>query len=213
MRPMELGVARADSRAAYPCLPTRRFGEAAGAVENHCPVGSVGRPYCAGGKHQMCWCRTSLRAHCRGSSHLAITRCRDGSSPIASALAVSAPALFVSFSHHACRRDEALRSESTKLSDQITGLAAVAGFCPGHTCRTFFHTTRDAIAAHVDEGCTLQEKDLEVRPLCVFRLNQPLHAIVPATIRQPSTPPERSITTDTSDLQACDLPIFRLSVL
>lgn len=112
------------------------------------------------------------------------------------------------------RRGAEIRIDaSTELSDQITGLAAVAGFCPGHTCRTFFHTTRDAIAAHVDEGCTLQEKDLEVRPLCVFRLNQPLHAIVPATIRQPSTPPERSITTDTSDLQACDLPIFRLSVL
>ena len=130
MRPMELGVARADSRVAYPCLPTRRFGEAAGAVENHCPVGSAGHPYRAGGKHQMCWCRTSLRAHCRGSSHLAITRCRDGSSPIASALAVSAPALFVSLTPclQARRGAEIRIDKSTGLSDQITGLAAVAAF-------------------------------------------------------------------------------------
>jgi hypothetical protein len=50
MRPMELRLARADSRAVYPCSLTRRFGEAAGAVENHYPVGSVGRPYRAGPK-------------------------------------------------------------------------------------------------------------------------------------------------------------------
>ena len=48
LRPMELRLARADSRAAYPCPLTRRFGEAAGAVENHYPVGSVGHPYRAG---------------------------------------------------------------------------------------------------------------------------------------------------------------------
>jgi hypothetical protein len=48
MRPMELRLVRADSRAAYPCPLTRRFGEAAGAVENHYPVGSVGHPYRAG---------------------------------------------------------------------------------------------------------------------------------------------------------------------
>jgi hypothetical protein len=73
----------------------------------------------------------SLPAHCRGSSHLAITRCRDGSSPIASALAVGAPALFVSLSHHACRRDKALRSESThRLHCQIRSRdpALVAAF-------------------------------------------------------------------------------------
>ena len=158
MRPMKLGIARAGSRAANPCPLTRRIGEAAGAVENHCPVGSVGRPYRAGGKHQMCWCRTSLRAHCRGSSHLAITRCRDGSSPIASALAVSAPALFVSFLTPClqARRGAEIRiDKSTELSDQITGLAIVAAFAQVTFVERSFTPLENAIAAHFTENCAL----------------------------------------------------------
>lgn len=57
-------MARADSRAVHPCPLTRRFGEPAGAVENHCPVGCAGRSYRAGGKQQSCWCWTSLPAYC-----------------------------------------------------------------------------------------------------------------------------------------------------
>jgi hypothetical protein len=45
-----------------------------------------------------------------------------------------------------------------------------------------------------------------VRPLCVFRLDRPLHAVVPATLRQPPTPPGRSTTTDIIDLLAGETP-------
>ncbi|KAJ4993323.1 hypothetical protein SVAN01_01298 [Stagonosporopsis vannaccii] len=89
-------LARADSRAAHPGPLTRRFGEPAGAVENHCPVGLVDAAHIALGPNTPVGVDSILASHCRGSSHLAITRCRHGSSPIASALAVSAPALFVS---------------------------------------------------------------------------------------------------------------------
>jgi hypothetical protein len=52
-----------------------------------------------------------------------------------------------------------------------------------------------------------------VRPLCVFRLDRPLHAIVPATLRQPPTPPGRSTTTAIIDLLAGEPLTYRLSVL
>ncbi|KAH6625304.1 hypothetical protein C7974DRAFT_455284 [Boeremia exigua] len=124
-------LARADSRAAYPCPLTRRFREPAGAVENHCPVGSAGRPYGAGGKHQIAGVEHILASHCRGSSHFAITRCRHGSSPIASALAVDAPSI-TRFPLTPClqaKRGAEIRIDtSTTLSDQITGPPAVAAF-------------------------------------------------------------------------------------
>lgn len=149
---MKLDIARAESRAAYPCTLTRRFGQAAAAVENHGPVGNVdivpgANISCAGVKHPCL-----LTAE--GSSHFAITRCRDGSSPIASALAVSAPALFVFLSHHACRREKTLRSESTidnrqstNLSDQITRLAPVCRRCQVTPVELSFTPLENATAA------------------------------------------------------------------
>jgi hypothetical protein len=137
----------------------------------------------------------SLPAHCRGSSHLAITRCRDGSSPIASALAVSAPSIIRFLSHHACRRDEALRSESThRLHCQIRSRdpALVAAF---------------ALVALVEDSHTIQKRRRRPQTLntahckrrtpscghCVCFARRIPQAVVPATLRQPPTStPERA---------------------
>jgi len=116
-----------------------------------------------------------LASHCRGSSHSAITRCLHGSSPIASALALSAPALFVSLSHHACTRNRALRSESTHRRSVRShhGTSCRRRLCPGTTCRASSTPPENAIAAHITDACPLQETVPNLRLLCVFRPKDP----------------------------------------
>lgn len=209
MRPMKLELARADSRAAHPCPPTRRFGGAAGVVENHCPVGSVARLHRAGGKHQMCWCPTSLRALQRLVTLSHYSLCRGGSSPIASALAVSAPALFVSRSHHACRRDEALRSESTHRPDQITGLALSPPLLSLHLSNALsHHSTRHRHSfehAPCRRNLRIAREGLKSATIVCLssQPTPPRPPLCPATLRQPPTPArrlERPPATDILDI-------------
>ncbi len=95
-----------------------------------------------------------------------------------SALAVSAPALLVSLSYHACTRNEALRSVSThrphcQIRSRDRLLSPPSPVC---TCSTLFHTTREPHRRPQPQKLARCKRRIEIcRALCVcvFRPNDP----------------------------------------
>lgn len=142
---MQLGMARAVSRAAYPCPLTRRIGDAAGAVENHCPVGSIGLPMsCRGQTADV------LVLNILACSLQRLVTLSDYSLPgrfISDCICFSrqCPSI-IRFPLTPClhaRGDAEIRNrqiDRTVRSDH--GTSCCRCLCPRHTCRTFLHTTR-----------------------------------------------------------------------
>lgn len=127
----------------------------------------------------------------------ATTRCRGGSSPIASALACFACChlALVSLSHHACTREEALKSDSPSHPSshprrQITGLASCRRCCPmsllanplpHHSLLPQRCSCPPRVLGAV--RCSNKKKDLDVPWLTLVLPSKPTPPLLPLSLR------------------------------